>query len=307
MLALAGHGPGNHVLCLAFRPDGATLASAGDGGRALLWDLSTGGMQAHATGARRITTCAFTPDSRFLYWDDGPNVVRLDCGTGGRQLLHPDSPDLGTFALSPDGTTLAAFTRGRLARWDGRTLRRLPAWEGEYGFGRPAFSADGRRLAVPQLSAETYRIEGLGFAYADPDPYGYWVAVRDTASGEIVARLRGFGQHTGGLTLTPDGAALGATAGPTLSLHDVATGTPRWTLRPDATHFHGIAIAPDGRTLVAGRSDGTVRLYDVATGAERSRYDFRLGKVWCVAIAPDGLRAAAGGSAGSIVVWDLDA
>jgi WD40 repeat protein len=101
-------GPEHDVGFACLSPDGRHLASGGDDGTALLWDLAT---------RKALTT--------FRYRSGGWRVV----------------------AFSPDGDTLAITAGSGVELWDPRTLKRRRVLRGHRGtaFG-VAFTPDGRLL-----------------------------------------------------------------------------------------------------------------------------------------------------------------
>jgi WD40 repeat protein len=79
MLILRGHtGP---VRCLAYSPDGATLASGCDDGKVKLWYVHSGRQRRTLTVAPRrkdwVRAVAFTPDGKTLGAGDWNGCIRL--------------------------------------------------------------------------------------------------------------------------------------------------------------------------------------------------------------------------------------
>src|SRR5215831_16107754 len=71
-----------------------------------------------------------------------------------------------------------------------------------------------------------------------------------------------------------------------------------------------VAFSPDGKTVAAGRGDGTVRLWDLAThrqigGILGRPQNGHVGGVLSVAFSPDGKTVAAGRGDGTVRLWDL--
>jgi WD40 repeat protein len=153
---------------VAFAPDGKTLVVAGTLGELALWRADSGQKlrdlgTPEDEGHRRVEDAAFFPDGRTLLSHEftrrwlGAGEVRVWETESGRLLrswpLLPGSTFNDTFALSPDGETLAAttgdFQAGTVLLWDttmGKLLLRLRGHSGGM-VGALAFSADSKVLA----------------------------------------------------------------------------------------------------------------------------------------------------------------
>ncbi|OAI50296.1 hypothetical protein AYO44_05780 [Planctomycetaceae bacterium SCGC AG-212-F19] len=310
--ACAGHT--DAVQFVAFAPDGRTLASISPDQTIRIWDAATGKELAQLPGGMRVTSVAFTPDSKcvaYASWDVTANKVGvyvLDCQTG-KVVHHFGEQDLGIGVLcvqfSPDGRVVAC-------RWSqlpavflyeaetGKELHRL-TWEGgqtvrssEAATASLAFSPDSKRLA----------------SAAGDEALGLW----EVASGKSIRTLPL--QHGGlpAVVFSPDGLTL-ATGGRDktsrnlwdhhITLWDVAAGKQirQFPVVPHAVeslHFSG-----DGATLATAGGDNRVRLWETATGKERFATGGHQDEVTAVAIAPDGRFIVSGGKDATVRLWDV--
>jgi WD40 repeat protein/DNA-binding SARP family transcriptional activator/ABC-type cobalamin/Fe3+-siderophores transport system ATPase subunit len=141
---------------IAFSSDGRLLATAGNEGSVVVWDLTRRAPIGHPLrpGGYLVTAVAFSPDGRTLASgvDSGAVVLtRVPDGTVLYELDATGGPPTSAVAFSRDGTTLAAATAdGRVRLWDPRTgATRGPAWAAAGGAVLSvSFSLDGRVLAT---------------------------------------------------------------------------------------------------------------------------------------------------------------
>jgi WD40 repeat protein len=202
--SVAGLGPGP-VQCLAFSPDSATLAVGGGGGTILLYDRATlrqrGSLQGNAGPTLEL---AFSPDGTALaarYDQRGRAAPEAACEVRLWQLATGQSRLVaapGTFALgfAPGGRTLATQELdGAVDLWDVASgARRL-------GLGRSPGAA---RLYRVVFSPD-------GKAIVTPAPGG--VQLRDTATGRVLATLRGHSGAVGDAAFSGDGRTLATGTG----------------------------------------------------------------------------------------------
>jgi WD40 repeat protein len=157
------------VTCLAFAPDGRSLASGGESDRAIvLWDLATGRPLGRLGVPPVPMTClVYSPDGRWLAWNDvrdGRVRLRdLEGRRGDRSIASVSCSARNPLAFSPDGRLLATARYDGVVRlWDlstGTELRQVGG-PGDRLTG-VAFSPDGRLLAASGMDADI-RLWDLG-------------------------------------------------------------------------------------------------------------------------------------------------
>jgi WD40 repeat protein/serine/threonine protein kinase/Flp pilus assembly protein TadD len=293
----------DEIRCVAFSPDGRTLAVADGSSRVGLWDATSGQQRAvlegHTAGVR---TLAFSPDGRLLATgaEGGDRTVRVwDLGTRReRAIFRGHSQPVTCVAFSPDGKTLAS----------GSADKTVKLWDPAAPSGPTAVLAARQTLAHPDgVSAVAFSPDGRSLAAS----CGYYtpsqgVTLWDLARGVPRARHSG-GEFVYSLAFSPDGSLLALGSGPisrSVVLLDAATAQPRGTLRGHADAVVAVAFARDGKTLVSGSWDGTVKVWDLAARRERRSIAAHLDNVRTVALAPDGRRLATGSTDRAVKIWD---
>jgi WD40 repeat protein len=322
-----GFGPsivlGKHqfvVRCLAFSPDGKTLATGGGfsdvPGEIKLWDLGTGTEQATFRGEQRaVHGLEFSPDGRLLATTSLDNVVTFWDVSSGRELARTSAwlpRTLGT-VLAPDGGTLAVARLGpdssSIRLWNVAAEKEHPLLGGS---GPVRFSADGRRLALWRISTEGENAaansafaQGLiptNTAGAVPVPQ-----VWDIPLGRETMILRGHECYVWALAFSPDGRTL-ASGGfdNTIKTWEVRTGREQLTLRGHTDQVGALAYAPDGELLASGSHDKTVRLWDAVSGRDLAALTGHTGTITCLAFAPDGRSIASSGHDRTVRLWPVE-
>jgi len=107
--------------CLAFRPDGKRLVSAGGDGAFNLWDTTTWEKVRWSGSTGRIHSVAFSPDGKFLVSAGADATVRVwDTASGRlRRTLIGHGDTVYGVAYSPGGKSLASASLDKTIRiWD---------------------------------------------------------------------------------------------------------------------------------------------------------------------------------------------
>jgi WD40 repeat protein len=279
------------VLCVAFSPDGARLASGHNkadsgfygGAPDLLkvWDLQARRLASTFRGHDQdVHSVAFSPDGRSLASGSSDRTVRLwDVATGREiRVYRGHKAGVSSVVFSPDGTRLVsgggeyAFS-GEVKIWDTTAEPGVVIRRGKHPLGKAAFSPDGRSVA---------------------SCFGGDVTVEDLETGREIFSLKG---RATDLAFSPDGTRLATVAvGGSVQVLDARTGRSILTLTPQnrraapaAALLNAVSLAfsPNGR-LLAAADDRIVRIWDVETGRQSLTLEGHTSPIESLAFSRDG-------------------
>jgi WD40 repeat protein len=267
---------GAQVSCVAFAPDGKTLASAIQHSVLLLakgeckiklWNATTKKEQTTLPGHdNSVLALAFTPDGKAL---------------ASAGLIIPKVITVG----SPDEQYGAT-----VKRWDTKTNKELASLKVK---GIPlTFSPDGKTVATASYE------------------HG-WIKLWDAQTGKERATLktgsnrRAAFNPKGTVLATSYTSGLGRDRPVPVELWDIATGKKVAALKGHTNNVEGLAFSADGKLLASASKDGTVRLWDVDKGKQVACVKAHANGALCVAISPDGKTIASGGRDNTTKLWDV--
>jgi WD40 repeat protein len=317
---------GGGTRCLAFSPDGSTLATGDDNARPKamihLFDVATGKeyRQIPLPDSASIRSVAFAPDGKTIAASGDKTTGLLD-PSNGKERLRLDQCAIGLH-FSADGKVLTGAVGGTIHQWDavrGKLLTPLSPsdscvrqilttpdgrlvitrgedgnthlWDARTGAHLRRLPAQQRSLALsPDGRYLAWPIEDESVKYKPPHyPWpvtGNRICLYDITTGRFVERFPGFEGYAHELMFTRDGKTLVSQGGGVVRLWDVATG--KETRSFVAYSNNKSVLSPDERILAVTDSGCAIRLWDMASGkALHDLLGHALPPVEALAFSPD--------------------
>ena len=325
----------NGLLSANFSPDCNILATSGEHGPLMLWDIASHRRLATLSNVGGdVEDWAFSPDGNLVAYGTAGGPVELWDIEANRVVATVLTTNQGAYSLtfSPDARLLALVERDSTTfrLWEvasQRLLETLRSDAGGYIYGA-AFSSDGRLLAIGHRDnivtlwdAASWQKLGdfevpVGFAgnlAFSPDNQtlavagaNSFVALFDVPSRKTTGVLSGHEGLVNAVAWSPDSHTLATGSDDnTVKLWNSTSRQPLATFRGHLDRVADVAFSPNGKTLASVAYDGTMKLWDLS---RKTNQDILIGHDdWArsVAFSPDGRTLASAGKDKTVKLWDV--
>lgn len=309
VLGIARMRHGDHVVAIAYSPDGNRLATASYDSTVKIWDLGNGREIRTYRGSKdKVRAIAWSKDGQWIASTAGKEIHIWSPDTGKlKTSLKGHEKEVSAVAFHPDGNTLVSGS-------DDQSVR---LWDIEKSAETANLNSDFEKRAKSQIHAVTF-----------------------SPNGKLVASVNGNGQlHIWNPSLEKAKRLVsGFDAHPSNNAYQVVFGkdtsviytsgqdnkAKQWVgLGPDGENLPGhgrptpieghtnnvtaLAVTRDGKFLATGSTDKTIRLWDMSSGTARLARVFQghSEEVASLAFSPDGKTLASGSNDQSVRLWKV--
>jgi len=276
---------------VAVSPDGRLLATVGEKGTVVLFDVQSGQLLHRLQGhdiKKRVETVIFHPQGKWLASAGEDKQIILWSTSTGDKLFEPiKTPDeVYDLAINHDGTILASNGKdNNITLWDMKTRQVLQTFKGDNQHipnTGIAFSPSGELLA----SASTNKTACL------------W---------EIKTGIRSCKMKHGGairgITFNRDGSYIATRSDDkTVRLWDADSGKELQIFTGHQERVAGLSFSTDGQYVISSSEDQTLRIWDIDSGITLRVLQGHKGMVHGITIHGDNIFSA--GYEGTVIRWN---
>lgn len=248
-------GANTQLLTLAISPDGKTLATAGENGSIILFDVKTGKLikrlQKHT---KNIQALVFHSDFLISAGDD-QQIIFWSLSTAKPKKIWKAPAEVNALAISPNGDILASGGEdNNITLWNIKTDQILKTLKGH----KQAISTNGLAFASNGYV--------LGSTSNDHTAR-LWNVTPDIQITDQNVSLLGHTDILQGITFSPNGEKVAtSSADGSVRLWDVKTGKALRVLIGHTNTVFGVRFLANGTDLITASQDRTLRLWDIESG-----------------------------------------
>jgi len=284
------------VLALDFSSDGTQLASAGVDGVVRLWHLNATTRAKEYTSLGRHQGFAwglsFSPDNQLLASGGNDKLIRIWNVSSESEYARLEGHTAGIWSVrfSPDGNHLVSFGGyDRTIRlWNIRRKTNLFVIQSQASF----------------VYRGSYRCDGKYIVSAGDDEAG--LEIIDTATGQVVRRIRTPGEHIVCSSFSPDGNFIACGSGPGVFRVFDFNGNLLLQSMEHRAKILGVAFSPNGSYIATASNDRTVKLWDLDKRAVSKTLKGHTDGIVGLAWAPNGTVLASGSDDATIRIWNVE-
>jgi len=291
-------GKRSSACCMAYSPDGQTLALGTLNGSINLLDRATGKFAGSLQGeSTTVSSLAYSPDGETLAagYANG-EIIIYDLSLKRESVYLKDSA-LGRGSAHDKGIRCLAFNHdGTLLASSGDIVIRI--WDIQ------KYSIKTRLTAhVENVLTVSFSPDGKQLVSGAKDKHvGLW----DVAEGSLKKILYKHKDQVNRALFTPDGAmVVSVSYDTTIKLWDLTEDREAASLRGHETDIKTLDISPGGKLIVTGGRDGTVRFWDLERQVILAVFRDHQHPVETVIFSPDGQEVVSA-AGGSVRLWSLD-
>ncbi|HAA27909.1 MAG TPA: hypothetical protein DCE56_09920 [Cyanobacteria bacterium UBA8553] len=273
------------VYDVCFSPNGQYIATTGNNGIVLIWNLSGQQLARWSTHQNIVYDLSFSPDGQKILTAGQDGIARL-WNLSGQQIaqFNGHRGSLWCASFSPNGQQIATAGRDGIARLWNLSGQEIAQFKGHHlGVWSVSFSPNGQLIATAGVDG-TVRVWKL--------------------SEQQLCQFKGHHGEVWSVSFSPDGRKI-ATAG-------ADNKACLWNLSgQQITQFNGhqdwvrsASFNPDGQLIATAGYDGTARLWNLS-GQQLAQLNGHVNAILGMSFSPDGQCLVTAGGDGTTRLWDL--
>ena len=324
----------DHILSVAFSPQGSLLAAGDASGQIHLWTISTYNQRRIINGhTNYVRSVVFSFDGKLLASSGSDSYIKIwNVDTGEcLKTIADDINRIWSLSFSPDNRFLACGGSDKQVKiWDLETQRCVEQFTShQQAVKSVCFSPDGKTLAsasedktiriwqintgecqkvlkkhdVKELWCVAY--SPLGKILASGDQNGN-IVLWNIQTGKAYKKLNTYSNNPiRTLAFSTDGEIIASSCDENLiRMWNVKTGECFQTLQGHTKKIWSVAFALNNQTLISGSEDQTIRFWDLKNGKCSKIIQGYKNLVVRLAFSKDGKTLASGHQDNNIYLWN---